>query len=81
MEGDRILAKRERMSPLAKALYSFSYFRAKRSKYLWSADCLPNALLDAGNSHQVEVLLTLPLILMKEMVIKTIKNKQRKKND
>lgn len=42
---------------------------------------MPNVVLDAGNSHQMAVLHTLPLILMKEMVIKTIKNKQRKKND
>lgn len=69
------------MSPLEKALCSSSSFRAKQSEYLWSTNCLPNAVLDAGNSHRMAVLLTLPLILRKKMVTKTIKNKQRKKND
>lgn len=42
---------------------------------------LPNAVFNAGNSHRMAALLTLPLILMKEMGIKTIKNKQRKRNE
>lgn len=67
------------MSPLEKALYSFSSFRTKLSKDLWSSNYLPNAVLDAGNLHQTAVLLTLPLILMKEYGYKKIKNKERKK--
>ena len=77
--GSRKNPSQRGMSPLEKALYSFSSFRTKLSKDLWSSNYLPNAVLDAGNLHQTAVLLTLPLILMKEYGYKKIKNKERKK--